>query len=146
MKKMSFGTQSRIRVTLDCSHPRLVDDSLAAACDINNIMDKFKKSGMLPHFPERIPRFTDNTNIPSLEEAQEIYNRAKNAFMQLPAQIRKLMDNDPTQMDDFLANEDNAAIMKKYGLLIDKKADAIVPSIAPQPAVAPPEANQAEKA
>lgn len=107
----------RKRVPIDCSSPLITDQSFKAACDINNIMKLYEKTGMLPQQNTIPPRFIDNTQIPSLEEAFNVVKRAYDSFNDLPPAVRKLMDNDPSQMENFISDHNNADLCVKYGLL-----------------------------
>lgn len=120
------------RVSIDCSKPKMTDQSDAKAADINHIMKVYQKTGVLPHVKAKVARFVDNTNIPSLEEAHNIILEAKDAFMELPSNIRKMMDNDATKLVDFVNNPENHAILQEYGIL-EKPADVVQDAPAPAP-------------
>nr|QJB20474.1 MAG: internal scaffolding protein [Microvirus sp.] len=110
----------RRRVTVDCSSPILTDQSYKNACDINVIMEQYAKTGLLAHQTSKEPQYLDNTLVPSLEVAFDIVSAASEAFFSLPPDVRKLMDNDPSQMENFVSNDENAEILKKHGLIISK--------------------------
>lgn len=92
------------------------DQSYAKLCDINNIVAQFHRTGKLPE-STKIPRFGDFSEVPTLEESFEVVKTAREAFMQLPADIRKLIDNDPSKLENFIADSENLEICQKYGLL-----------------------------
>lgn len=117
----SFYAPQRKRCQIDCSTPILTDQSDAKMADINNIMAQYAKTGLLPNINEHIASYQDNTLAIPLEEAHNILTAAKVLFMELPAQIRKLMDNDPTQLQSFLNNPDNQDILIKHKMLESKK-------------------------
>lgn len=105
-----------------CNSPKLTDQSQANASDINTIAEQYQRTGMLP-VTLKTPSYQYNTNIPSLEDAFKQANDAKDAFSNLPAHIRKLMDNDPSKLENFIADSDNAEILLKHGITIEKKEE-----------------------
>lgn len=108
--------QKRELTGVRCNHPKLTDQSQAAAADINNIAAQYQRTGILPQ-PTKIPKYQDNTQAPTLEDAFRAVSEAKSAFQNLPASIRKLMDNDPAKMEAFISNPDNADILLKHGII-----------------------------
>lgn len=122
--KITNHHELRRDVSIDCSSPILTDQSFKNACDINTIMANYAKTGMLSHVSTLTPKYIDNTTIPNLERAYDIVNAAEELFFDLPANIRKLMDNDPSQLETFIANPENTDILIKHGVII-KKEEAI---------------------
>lgn len=118
--KITNHHELRRDVSIDCSSPILTDQSYKNECDINVIMANYAKTGLMSHVTTLQPHYTDNTIIPSLEAAYDIVNAAENAFFELPPDIRKLMDNDPSQLENFIANPDNVQILLKNGILVEK--------------------------
>lgn len=105
------------RVQLDVSEPQLTDQSSAKATDINNILKQYAAQGLNPHQLSDPSLFRDNTNIPSIIDAFNIVSRANEAFSELPADIRKLMDNDPSKLESFIADPENKELLIKRGML-----------------------------
>lgn len=117
-----LNTKTRRPHSVDFSEPILTDQSYAAACDINNIMAQYSKTGLLPETTTIPPRYVDNTVIPSLEQAFNIVNSAYDTFYDLPATIRKLMDNDPSQLENFISDANNRDLLLKHGILVAKES------------------------
>lgn len=107
----------RPRVTIDCSKPKITDQSHKSMCDINAIMESYRKTGMLPQMRHKQPFFMDVSNVPSIENAYDLVQQAKENFMALPSDIRKLMDNDPRKLETFVKNPENHDTLRKYGLM-----------------------------
>lgn len=118
--KLTNHQELRQRQSIDVSSPKITDQSSKKMTDINNIMLQYSKTGLLPVQQEKLARYIDNTKIMPLEEAHAQITRAREMFYDLPAQIRKLMDNDPTKLVSFIRDEDNKEILLKHGIL--KKA------------------------
>lgn len=119
--KITNHHELRKRVTIDCSQPQLTDQSFKKQCDINLIMKQYEKTGMLPQQTISNPRYIDNTNIPTLEDAFNITNQAMEAFYTLPPTIRRLMDNDASQLENFISNPENHDLLKKHGVIVEKQ-------------------------
>lgn len=117
----------RISDDIDCSSPILTDQSDAQLCDVNYIMTQYVKTGLLPENLNMNSRFMDNTTVPTLEEAFDIVKSANNAFYNLPAQIRRQMDNDPAQLENFILNPDNEDTLVKYGLITRENKEQETP-------------------
>lgn len=76
-------------------------------CDINNVMRRFEKTGVLEHTAKYEPQWGDFVNTPSsFQEAMHQVQEAERMFMDLPAKLRKRFDNDPGQFIDFVENAD----------------------------------------
>lgn len=121
MKITNHHLELRRDISIDCSEPKLTDQSYKNMCDINVIMANYAKTGVFGHETLTPPRFIDNTTIPNLIEAYDIVTRAENLFYELPADIRRLMDNDPSQLEAFVQNPENEAILLKNGVLVKKE-------------------------
>lgn len=119
--KITNHHELRRRVTIDCSHPVITDQSSKNLCDINNIMATYQKTGMLPHFNQIEPKFQDNTNIPSLEDSFNAVRAATEQFYELPATLRKLMDNNPQNLESFIQNPANEKYLIEHGLIVPRK-------------------------
>ncbi len=115
----------RVRTQKDCSGKVLTDQSYKKMCDINSIVANYKKTGVLSHQKEKIAQYMDNTEIPSLMEAHELLRDAKDAFLALPSQIRKLMDHDPKNLIGFIQNPENSDLLLKYGII--EKVEEVKP-------------------
>jgi len=120
MKKVR-NAFDRVRSQKDFSEPKITDPSFKNMCDINVIMDKYSKTGMLPNFPKKEASFLDATQLPSFLEAHEIVTRAKEEFSKLPAAIRKACDHKIENFESFLQNPDNHDFCLKHGILVPKE-------------------------
>lgn len=110
--------QPRRRVQIDCSGPGLTDQSFKKMCDINQIVATYQKTGMFPNFKAREPRYVDNTQVRPFLEAFDIVKEAKALFMELPAVVRKAMDNNPANFETFIRDEKNTEFLFQHGVLV----------------------------
>lgn len=112
----------------------------AAECDINNIMKKYQKTGVLSHFSPRQPQYLDlGDGVPDLMTAMNTVLVAERAFSQLPAVVRKEFDNDPTRFVDYAQNSENLPKLREWGLAPPEAApeppmrvEVVNPAPAPQ--------------
>lgn len=107
----------------------LTDQSFKKMCDINLIMKKYVEKGELPNFKTKTPRYVDNTQIPTLLEAHEIVQKAKEMFYELPSQVRKAMDNNPANLEIFISDPENEKLLTKHGLLVEKTTPKESPEV-----------------
>lgn len=92
------------------------------ACDINNIMDQYGRTGLLPQGanPPVFGNFSDGNDY---QEKLNCVLTAQESFMALPASVRSRFGNDPTHLLDFLSDDGNRAEAIKLGLVSDNKSD-----------------------
>lgn len=95
----------------------MTDQSDKNYLDINNIMKNYAKTGLLPQFKDKIAQYIDVTQIPSYMDAHNQISRARELFMQLPSPIRKLMDNNPANLEKVVSNPNYKDILMQYGIL-----------------------------
>lgn len=97
-------------------HPSMTEQSHKDEVDIQRIMRKFKKTGVLTHVAAHKGTYGDYASAPDYQEAQNIIANAKSLFESVPSHIRSDMDNDPQKFVDFMQNEDNRDAIEAYGL------------------------------
>lgn len=89
-------------------------------CDINVLVKRFGVTGQLPT-GVRPPTYGDFTGVMDYQQAQNALIVAKQAFMQMPAQVRARFGNDPGEFVKFCSDEKNVDEMRKLGLAVPKK-------------------------
>lgn len=123
--------------------PSLTRQEFADDCDINNIMARYA-NGEIPSFVNqaREPTYVDFTSMPSdLMGALDASRRAAEAFMTLPAEVRREFDNDPIKFVDFASDKENLPQLQTWGLAPKPKAPEPpmrVEVVNPAPADKPP--------
>lgn len=86
-------------------------------CDINQIMLKWQKTGVIEHANTYSGSYGDFTAVPeNYQEAMNSVINAQEMFMTLPSSIRRQFDNDPGQFLDFATDPKNADQMVEMGL------------------------------
>lgn len=86
-------------------------------CDINRILDRFQKTGVIDHLVKREPRFFDALGVPDFHEAQNLVVEARSLFAELPAKVRKRFSNDPGEFLEYMSDPANAEQARAWGLL-----------------------------
>lgn len=106
---------------IDCSKDeRITAQEFKDECDINKIVAKYDKTGVLTHVNALQASFGDFSGVPTYQEALTLVTEAQAAFMELPAEIRKRFDNDPAQLLAFVGDEKNRDEAIRIGLIEDK--------------------------
>lgn len=125
-RRLSIFVERRVpRERLDVSAVDDVDSKRFARtqqhfkeeCDINGIMKKFERTGMLEHVNEFHGNYGDFTELPvSYHDAIDQVLAAQDMFMTVPAKVRALFDNDPGQFLAFVDDPANADRLVELGL------------------------------
>lgn len=128
-------------VSVDCqsADDDMTVQSFADECDINILMDRFGVTDNIP-VPRRLPEYGDFTGLEDYHEAMNRLVVAREAFDELPPEIRLRFHNDPGEFLDFVHNEANRAQAVELGLV------PAPPPPAPPAAseAAPPPSNSAD--
>lgn len=137
-----FRTMSSppLRCALVTPGPSMTKQSHKDECDVNIIVARFLKTGVLPE-NGREPRYGDVSSM-DFQEAMLIVADARSAFEALPALVRERFKNDPADMLRFCEDPANRAEAASLGLMSPPEpVPAPVPATgavaAPQGASAP---------
>lgn len=109
--------------------------------DVNYLVKQFKLTGIVPAPRQHLAQYINVKEIPDLQTAFELTRQAKNSFKQLPAEFRKILDNDPTKLESFIQNPANIAVLKHFGILTEATKDP-APKEAPRAPTEPKETPQ----
>lgn len=112
------GEAVRLLTDLDCqaAEDGMTMQEFADECDINVLMSRYEKTGVLNHFARNQPSYIDLSEMPDLHEALSMLDAAQSAFMTLPAHIRREFDNSPAEFVKFAQDEKNVDKMREWGL------------------------------
>jgi len=106
-------------VTFDEKEGR-TKQSMKDECDINLIMKKFEKTGILPDMIKENPQYGDFSEPIEYRESLEIVRHAKEQFENLSAKVRARFDNNPEAFLEFATNPENAKEMVDLGLATER--------------------------
>lgn len=117
--------------------PGRAQQNFKEQCDINVIVKNFERTGLLPQRTAP-PLPADFHEIFDFQSAQNILVQAKQAFLEVPARIRRRFHDDPGEYVAFLSDPANADEAVKLGLAeVRKKEPEKVQKVeivnAPQP-------------
>ena len=116
--------RKRVRTPFKFTKPSLTQQNQKKQSDVNQIMSKYEKTGILSHTSGNAPQFGDFSDIPNYQETLNTVIRAEEAFAALPAELRKSFDNDPSKFVEFCSNPQDEAELAKHGLKpLKKKQD-----------------------
>lgn len=104
-------------------------------CDINTIMKRFGITGELP--PGREGNYGDFSEVDDFASAMVAVREAGEAFMELPAKLRKRFNHDPGEFIRFIENNDNRGEAERLGLVAPLPPPAAIVKVEDKPAAAP---------
>lgn len=84
--------------------------------DMNHIMAKYKKTGVLTHVSAKAMQYGDFSEVPDYQSGLEAIRASQMLFMELPAGLRAEFGNDPGKFVEFATNPENLETMREYGL------------------------------
>lgn len=97
--------------------PSLTKQSMKDECDINGIMKRFERTGLITHNATRQAYFSDVSDVPDFAGAVDVVRKAEAMFMSLPAKLRARFDNDPASYVQFCTDPANRDEMVQLGLV-----------------------------
>lgn len=122
------------RVQIDCSEGGLTRQEFRDECDVNLLMKRYQRTGLLPGNSAGMT-YGDFSALPDFMQAMNTVARANEAFAALPAHVRKRFGNDPGEYVEYVSDPANLAEVRKLGLA--------APEPAVEPVVGEPEAPTA---
>lgn len=115
---------------------KVAKQSFAKECNINTIVSKYKKSGVVTlHLGQ--PLYGDFSQVGSYHEALIRIQKADEEFNSLPAKVRERFGNDPGALFEFLAKTDDESI--KLSVELGLRDKSVLPK-PPEVPVVPPQA------
>lgn len=108
----------RVRVQLFTPpEERRTKSEFADECDINKIMERYRKTGVLPESAQQAAaRYGDFSQRPGLNEIMQRMDAAVQLFEALPAKVRKQFSNDPAEFIEAAGTPEGLQVMKELGL------------------------------
>lgn len=121
MKKIEKTESGRIRVYTLNEKPSRSQQQFKDQCDVNKIVARYKKTGIVTHLRGGDGQYGDFSDIGTYHEAIQRVLDANKEFMKLPAAIRNRFGNDPQQLMTFLDDPSNNEEAIKMGLKVRKE-------------------------
>lgn len=131
----------RERLSFQTTGESLTHQSMQDECDINQIMLKWQKTGIIEHTNTYEGRYGDFTETPiDYQEALNQVREAEDMFMSLPSSIRRQFENNPQEFLEFVGDPKNAEKLVDMGLAHGREEDVLeAPKTAPKEPENPPE-------
>lgn len=94
----------------------IAQQQFAEESDVNNIVKKFLKTGVLPD-PKVQPMYADISEIKTFADHMNMVKVAEESFNALPSEIRDRFANDPTSLVEFVESPENVNECVRLGLM-----------------------------
>jgi len=99
--------RERKRLQLNFPDDGLTQQNFQDETDINNIMAKFAKTGLVDHVNKVTGSYGDFTTVQDYQLHLDQVMAATEAFMALPAKVRQRFENDPSHLLAFVQDPRN---------------------------------------
>lgn len=105
-------------------------------CDINVIMAKYQKQGVITHINDNAATYGDYDST-EYHEALSIIAEGDSMFAELPSKARQAFDNDPAKFMDAVNSPEGVERLKELGLAygdpykaqpVEGNTDTVVPN------------------
>jgi phage internal scaffolding protein len=127
--RTAYGQKLRVAVA---TGDGLTEQHHKDETDINNIVRKYNKTGLIDHLNQFEKQYGDMTGY-DYQDAMNTVAAANSMFAGLPSEIRNRFDNDPAKFINFVDDEANGSELIKMGLakpidnpVVDEDAQASV--------------------
>jgi phage internal scaffolding protein len=127
--RTAYGSKLRVAIA---TGDGLTEQNHKDETDINNIVRKYNKTGLIDHLNQFEKQYGDMTGY-DYQDAMNTVAAANTMFEGLPSAIRNKFDNDPSKFINFVDDEANADKLVEMGLAkpkvitsVDKGAKAPV--------------------
>lgn len=120
--RTAYGPKTRFVKTFP--EPSIAKQSFQEECNINNIMKRYEKTGLIAHVNEYKGDYGAFEAVQDYHSAYNTIIAANRSFESLPSTIRNRFENSPGNFLKFVNDETNHEEMKKLGLLPREAAPA----------------------
>lgn len=107
----------RHAIAIDCGEELVTKQAHKEECDINNILNQYKRTGIVRHVTERKAQFIDLPADLDLQNSLNVVKRAQEAFASLPAVVRDRFHNNPAEFLAAFQDEKRQDELRQLGLL-----------------------------
>ena len=116
--------------------PGVTKQSFKDECDVNKIIARFEKTGMIEALNKKTPFYGDVSGLVDYHEALNKVVEVETLFNSMSAEVRERFSNDPEKMIAFLNDKKNEKEAIEMGL-VNPPTSTNPPPINPEPPVAP---------
>lgn len=118
--KSRYNTHPQHTYSFSTTGESLTQQQFKAECDVNNILAKYKKTGLISHLAKHKGNFGDFSNFEDYQTSLHKVMQAQESFGHLPSELRNKFQNDPGKLIEYLGDKANDEEAIKYGLKIKK--------------------------
>lgn len=111
-------TKLRKRHYYQSELPSMTQQNFANECNVNSIMEKYRKTGSVSHIRTQSGSYGDFSQYQDFKQNLDTVRNAMDSFDSLPAHIRKKFSNSPENLVDFLSNPENNKEAVSLGLMV----------------------------
>jgi len=133
--RTAYGKRNRVKTSFKDS-PSLTIQDQKKSTDINEILNRFQKTGLMDHVQQNEPAFADVTGY-DFQTNQNTVATIQSMFNELPASVRQEFDHDPQKYIEHIAVQDNIEDMKD-GVIDNPIAETTQDSSPVEDSSAPP--------
>lgn len=133
--RTAYGPKLKVQLITPEGEGR-TKQSFKQECDVNHIMARFQKTGVLDFASRYEAQYGDVSGV-NFTAAMQVIADAKTMFNEMPARVRDRFRNDPAKFLDFINNPLNKDEARELGLLKAEEPKPAPPVAAPAPAPAP---------
>lgn len=137
MEIISAYQRPKLKVQLICEDPSRAKQSMKEETDINFIIRRFQKTGVIEHAKQFAGTYEDFMDI-DFHQAMNVVAEAESMFLTVPSSIRKRFNNDPGEFLAFATDPKNLTEMREIGLA-PAAPDVTQPPVPVSAAAAAPE-------
>jgi len=115
------------------SGPSRTKQSFREESEINNIVARYQKTGILDHVAKYGGSYGSMPAAGDFHEAMNLVTEAQSMFEELPSSVRSRFANDPASFLEFVGDDENRDEMVTMGLLDAPSAAPAAAEEAPEP-------------
>lgn len=123
---MKFRTAygPKLKLNSNTTGPSRTKQSMKDECDVNLILARHSRTGILSHLNQMEARYGDLVGI-DFQTAANIVADARSLFEELPAKIRKKFGNNPGQFLEFTDDPANRDKLVEMGLATKREVQSM---------------------
>lgn len=95
--------------------PSMTKQSFKDECDINNILDRYQRTGMIDHLTKHNYQYGDFDPV-EYHDAMNTIAEGNTMFEELPSKVRAYFEGDPQKFMEYAQDEANIEQLREWGL------------------------------
>jgi phage internal scaffolding protein len=111
--RTAYGSKLKVAIA---TGDGLTEQNHKDETDINNIVRKYNKTGLIDHLNQFEQKYADMTGY-DYQDAMNTVAAANSMFEGLPSSIRNRFENDPAKFINFVDDESNYDALAEMGLV-----------------------------